>query len=191
MQRWFSRAELFIIVGIALLPLVGDFPYRLNIFLSYEGAYRLYLGQIPYRDFGIPLGFMFWVVPALAFKVFGPALFSLVKAQVLLNIVSGLSFRWILKSLQVEPGLRLAGVLLFVFSFSFLNYWPWYNHTVIVYEIVALAFLMHYLLAPVTPRHWLYLLGAAIFVNFSFFTKQDGGGMALLIMLALLAYHAW
>lgn len=185
----FGLLETAIIAGLALVPLFLTFPYRVNIFLSWEGAYRISQGQVPYRDFGMPLGYMYWVIPSLFFKLFGPKLISLVKAQVLINILSGLAFRSILRSLDVQPGVRLLSVILYCISFSFFNFWPWYNHTVIVYQFIGLAFLLRYLTA--SRPHWLLLAAAALFTFFSFFTKQDGGGLALLLCLALLAYHGW
>src|SRR5580698_3600148 len=111
------HADTFFILVFSLIPLALHFPYRVNIFLSWEGAYRLYLGQVPYRDFGLPLGFGYWIVPAVFFKLFGPYLISLIKAQVFLNIVAGLSFRSILKKLQVSEGIRIAAVLTFCLSY--------------------------------------------------------------------------
>ena len=87
-DRLFSALELFIIVVLAVVPLFMKFPYRVNIFLSWEGAYRLSQGQIPFKDFGMPLGYMYWVVPAIFFKIFGTQMITLVKAQVLINILS-------------------------------------------------------------------------------------------------------
>ena len=179
--------ELVLIVGLASIPLWISFPYRVNIFLSWEGAYRLSLGQIPYKDFGMPTGFVFWVIPALFFKIFGPYLITLVKAQVFINIISGLSFRSILTTLGIHPGIRLASVLLFCISYSFFNFWPWYNHTVFVWELVALSFLLKYLLQE-QKRLWL-LCASSVFVALSFLTKQDGGGLAFMLCLALLSYH--
>src|SRR5882762_2961205 len=127
-----------IIVLLACVPMLIHLPYRVNIFLSWEGAYRMSEGQLPFRDFGIPLGGMFWVIPAFFFKVFGAKLITLIKAQVLINIIAGLAFRSILVSLSVNKGIRLASVLLFCVSYSFFNFWPWYNHSVIVYELAAL-----------------------------------------------------
>ena len=184
--RLFSGIEMAIIVLLAIVPLFTTFPYRVNIFLSWEGAYRMSLGQIPYKDFGMPLGYMYWVVPAIFFKLFGAQMITLVKAQVFINIISGLAFRSILKSLQVQPGVRLLSVLLYCISFSFFNFWPWYNHTVIVYEIIALAFLTRYFFGA--NRNWILLSLSALFTFFSFFTKQDGGGLAFLLCLALLLY---
>ena len=180
-------AELVLIIGLAGVPLLVNLPYRVNIFLSWEGAYRLSLGQIPYRDFGMPTGFVFWVIPALFFKIFGPYLITLVKAQVLINIISGLSFRSILTTLGLDPGIRLASVLLFCVSYSFFNFWPWYNHSVIVWELVALSFLLKYLLKERVSIGW--LIASSGFLALSFFTKQDGGGLAIMLSLALVVYH--
>jgi len=186
-SKLFTILELGIIVLLAVVPLFLTFPYRVNIFLSWEGAYRLSEGQVPYRDFGMPLGYMYWVVPALFFKIFGAQLITLVKAQVLINIVSGLAFRSILKSLGVQPGIRLLSVLLYCVSFSFFNFWPWYNHTVIVYQFAGLAFLFAYFFRE--KKNWIFLSLGALFTFFSFFTKQDGGGLALLLALALTGYY--
>src|ERR1700712_4362384 len=95
-----SYAEITIIIALAVIPLFTSFPYRVNIFLSWEGAYRLSQGQIPFRDFGMPMGYMYWVLPALFFKMFGAQLITLVKAQVFINILSGLAFRSILKNIK-------------------------------------------------------------------------------------------
>lgn len=189
MKRLISIAEITIILVAALIPVFTTLPYRINIFLSWEGAYRLMQGEMPYKDFGIPVGYMYWVIPAVFFKFFGAQLFTLIKAQAFINIIAGLSFRAIGRNLELPYGIRFTGVLVFVLSYSFSNYWPWYNHTVIMYELVALAMLTAYLKTNELKRfEWIWLAGAGIFTFFSFFTKQDGGGLALLICIALLAY---
>ena len=188
-RRIFYFSEILIICLLAFVPLFASFPYRVNIFLSWEGAYRLSQGQIPYKDFGMPLGYMYWVIPALFFKIFGPQMITLVKAQVFINILSGLAFRSILRSLQVQPGIRLLSVLLYCISFSFFNFWPWYNHTVIVYEMIAVAFLMNYFFSE--KKKWIVLSLSALFVFLSFFTKQDAGGLAFVLCLTLLVYYCF
>ncbi|HWV69132.1 hypothetical protein [Chitinophaga sp.] len=183
-------AESIIIIALALVPLFVTFPYRVNIFLSWEGAYRISSGQIPFRDFGTPLGYGFWIFPALFFKLFGPELISLVKAQVLLNIMAGFAFRSIMKSMGVQPGVRLLSVLVFVLSYSFFNFWPWYNHTVIVFELVGLSFLFRALFSDSRIRKYGNMLVAAFFIFLSVFTKQDGGGMAFMLCLVFVAYNS-
>ena len=191
MKRILTLGEILLIILLALAPLAGHFPYRFNIFLSWEGAYRMYLGQVPYKDFGMPLGYMYWVIPTVFFKIFGPYMMSLVKAQVFINIVGGFAFRSILKSLSVRPGIRFLSVLLFLISYSFMNFWPWYNHTVIMYELVGLSFLFKFIFGEGSRGRWGMLIASGAFIFFSFFTKQDGGGLALLVCLALLAYNSY
>ncbi len=191
-----SYLEIGLIVVLAAVPLFVTFPYRVNIFLSWEGAYRVSQGQLPFRDFGTPLGGMYWAIPGLFFKVFGTQMITLVKAQVFINILSGLAFRSICKSLSVQPGIRLASVLLYCLSFSFFNFWPWYNHTVIVYEFIGLAFLLRYIFGNKGRYSFVLLVAAAFFTCCSFLTKQDAGGMAflfsaLLIVLASFYSKKW
>lgn len=183
-------ADVALILFFAVIPLALSFPYRVNIFLSWEGAYRISEGQLPFRDFGTPLGGMFWVIPGLFFKLFGPQMITLIKAQVFINIISGLAFRSLLKSFGVDKGLRFLCVMVYCISFSFFNFWPWYNHTVIVYEFAGLAFIMAYILGSGQKFRFGYIIAGAICMLFSFLTKQDGGGMAILIGAALLGYHA-
>ncbi len=182
--------EFVLIIAFSLFPLVNSFPYRINIFLSWEGAYRLYLGHIPYKDFGLPMGFGYWVIPAIFFKIFGPYLYTLIKAQIFINFLSGLAFRSILKSFEINQGIRLISLLLYIISYSFFNFWPWYNHSVIVFEFIGLSFLLKFLFR--TRNNWKAFLNislASFFIFFSFFTKQDGGGLAFLIALFLTLYH--
>ncbi|HUR10886.1 MAG TPA: hypothetical protein VM012_05930 [Flavitalea sp.] len=190
MKRFLSAAEIFIIIVIAILPVFASFPYRINIFLSWEGAYRLSAGQLPYRDFGIPVGFMYWVIPAVFFNVFGAYLVTLIKAQAFINLLAGFAFRSLFKSARIPVSIRFLGVVVFSLSYTFPNYWPWYNHTVIVYELIALAFLFRSLFGPNRHSEW-WVIPSGIFIFFSFFTKQDGGGLAFLLAIALLIYHCY
>ncbi|MFT3746791.1 MAG: hypothetical protein QM768_00670 [Agriterribacter sp.] len=183
--------EIAFIIVFASIPMLFTLPYRVNIFLSWEGAYRMSIGQVPFRDFGLPLGGMYWVIPAIFFKIFGPQMITLIKAQVFINIISGLAFRSILKSLGVSNVVRRSGILLYCLSFSFLNFWPWYNHTVIVYAFVGLAFILNVVLSDNIKHAVLKCVLGAVFTIFTFFTKQDGGGLIFLICAILLLYNAW
>ncbi len=185
----FKNADIYIIIFFCCVPLFLSFPYRVNIFLSWEGAYRLYLGQIPYRDFGLPMGFMYWVVPAIFFKIFEPYLITLVKAQVFLNLICCLSFRGILKKLNLADGIRISVIIVFCLSYILINFWPWYNNSVIIYEIVALNFLFAFFIRE-NNRKYIYLILSCFFFFISFFTKQDGGFLGFAIAFALVFYNA-
>lgn len=165
-------------------------PYRLNSYLSWEGAYRMMIGQVPFRDFGMPVGYMYWVIPTVFFKIFGAQMITLIKAQVFINIVGGLAFRSIVRSFHIPAAISFIGVLVFCLTYSLPNYWPWYNHTVIFYELIALAILTYFLNSQFAKWKLVLPFVSGAFVFFSFFTKQDGGGLAFLVCLALLIYDA-
>ena len=186
---WLKNADIYIIILFCFVPLFLSFPYRVNIFLSWEGAYRLYLGEVPYKDFGLPMGFTYWVVPAIFFKIFGPYLITLVKAQVFLNLICCLSFRGILKKLKLTDGIRISVIIVFCLSYILINFWPWYNNSVIIYEIVGLNFLFGYFTRE-NKRKYFYLVAACFFLFVSFFTKQDGGFLAFAIASALVLYNS-
>lgn len=188
--NWINYLELAIIVFSAIFPLLFSLPYRVNIFLSWEGAYRLYLGQIPFKDFGLPLGFGFWLIPALFFKVFGPYLITLVKAQAFINLVSLVAFRNILKLLKVEDTTRCLAVLILILSYSFPSFWPWYNHTVFVFQLLSLNFILLVLFSEKHKFKYLYVALAGFFSFLSFFTKQDSGAIAIVFGSILLLYNS-
>ncbi len=182
--RW---AELLVIVGFCVIPLFVKFPFRINLFLAWEGAYRLSEGQVPFRDFGLPLGFGFWIIPALFFKLFGAQMITLVKAQVFVNVITMLSFRSILKTLGTPPAVRLVALLVLALSYVLVNFWPWYNNMVFVYELLAIQMLLLgcYRFSGLKAHALVGL--SALFVVLAVFTKQDGGGLALLVVSALLS----
>lgn len=177
------------ILVFCLLPLTIDYPYRINIFLSWEGAYRLSQGQIPFKDFGMPLGFVYWIIPALFFKIFGPLLITLVKAQVFLNIIAAVALRQILKYLGVKPVERYLTLLIFCLTFILLNFWPWYNSSVFVFQLLSIGFILAATKSPKRNAIILLLTAGALFSTLAFFTKQDAGGLTIVLNVALLAYY--
>lgn len=183
-----ERLQLGLLFLFSIIPLFVQLPFKINLFLAWEGAYRLSIGQIPFKDFSLPMGFGFWLIPALFFKLFGPYLFTLVKAQVFINLVSGLVFRSILKKLGVEPAKRLLALLFFCISYIFIHFWPWYNHTVFVFEFIAIDFLLSYTLTASFKKKILFLSLCTFFSVLSFFTKQDGGALSILTVSTLMLY---
>ncbi|MBL6448906.1 hypothetical protein JMN32_21520 [Fulvivirga sp. 29W222] len=113
---------------------------------------------------------------------------SLIKAQVLLNAISIAAVVSIMKTFKVSTPIRILGIIFFCLSYVFVNFWPWYNHTVFVYELVGLAFLVRGIFLK-GKYSWLNLVIAGIFIFFSLFTKQDIGGLGLIISLTLLVIN--
>jgi hypothetical protein len=190
-ERQLFVLELLVILAFCFAPLTFNNPYRINIFLSWEGAYRMSLGQMPFRDFSLPMGYAYWVLPAIFFKIFGPFFYTLIKVQVFTNLVCALTFRAILKTLQVQPVVIFLSVLVLCFSYISFNFWPWYNNVVFIYEIVAIYFVLRAILISRDWKVWLNLGLGAFFIFFSIFTKQDIGGMGLMIVYGILTYNAW
>jgi hypothetical protein len=195
-QKSISEKQLFVLeVALALIfcfvPLLFNNPYRINIFLSWEGAYRMSIGQMPFRDYSLPMGYGYWVIPALFFKIFGPYFYTLIKAQVFINLLSVFTFRSILKMLNVKPEVIFFSVVIFCFSYVSFNFWPWYNHVVFVFELIGIYFVLLAILKNTGWKIWLNLALGAFFTFFSFFTKQDIGGLGLLIIMGILTYNAW
>lgn len=180
--------DFLIIFPFLILPLLINLPYRVNIFLTWEGAYRLYLGQTPFADFGLPMGFGFWLIPALFFKLFGPTFLSLVKAQVLINFISLISLRGILYNLKVKPIAVTLALLIFCLTYVIYNFWPWYNHSVIVFELVSLFFLSSYRSENSRKANAINLILSGVFTFITFYTKQDVGGLCFLICFFLVGY---
>ncbi|MCC6833646.1 MAG: hypothetical protein IT213_01560 [Cytophagales bacterium] len=184
-------AELLPIVVTSLLPLFFDLSYQINLYMIWEGAYRLSLHQLPYKDFGIPMGIYGWVMPALFFKMFGASLFTLAKTQAFMNIVSGLSFRWILINVGASAPVRFLCIVIFSLTYILGLYWPQYNHTVIIFQLVGFGFLFQYFASPAGKWSLVNILMCSVFLTFSFFTKQDAGALAILIALVLVAYYSF
>lgn len=136
------------------------------------------------------MGFMYWVMPAIFFKIFGPHFLSLIKAQVLLNLICCFSLRGIMQKLKLPDAIRVVVILVLCLSYILINFWPWYNNSDIIYEIAALNFLFGYF-QRTTNKRFTYLFLACLFLFFSFFTKQDGGFLAFAIAIVLVAFNVY
>lgn len=188
--RQMNILQMFIILFFVSIPLFVQLPFKINLFLAWDGAHRISIGQIPYKDFYLPMGFGFWLLPALVFKVFGASLYSLVIAQVFINLIGAFAFRSILKKLGVGEGMMLLSLLVYCISYILINFWPWYNHTVFVFELVAIHFILAHSFAENWKSKTSNLIGACFFLILALFTKQDGGGLAIITGSTLMLYSA-
>jgi hypothetical protein len=189
-EKKVSILEYGLIVITAIIPLFLEFPYRINLFLAWEGAFRMSNGEIPYRDFGSPVGYVFWILPAIFFKVFGPYVYTLLVVQAFINVVSGLIFRNVLRLFGLPAGVTFLSLVVYCLSYSMFNFWPWYNHLVFVVELAGLYLLCVELLKESSSRSVVRIVLSSFLIAASFMTKQDTGALGFFIALAFLAYDA-
>lgn len=185
--RWI---DLLVCLPFLIVPLLIELPYRVNIFLSWEGAYRLYIGQMPFRDFGLPMGFGYWLLPSAFFHLFGPKMSTLVITQVFINFLSLISLRGILYNTGVKAYHVTLLLIVFCLTYVVYNFWPWYNHSVIVFEMAAIWLLTAYLARPDGGQRLLLVAGSAVLAFLSFFTKQDAGAICIMICMAMVVHEA-
>lgn len=191
MNKYTRYLSFILIIGFSLIPLFFNLPFRIHLDMSWEGAYRLYLGQVPYQDFGMPIGYGFFIFPLLTFFVFGPTIKALVISQVFVNIITTFTFRAIVRRLGLNEERALLAVLIFLLSYSFLYFWPWYNFTAVMYEMIGLYFILRLVDSETGKKNFLYLAASAFFIFLTFFTKQDYGGLALIFAMIMITYIAW
>src|SRR5687768_11727099 len=117
-------------------------------------------------------------------------MYSLIICQSFINLVSIITFRSILKLLNLKPVVIFLSVVVFCFSYVSFNFWPWYNHVVFVFEMLGIYFILRAILVNTDWKVWLNLVLGAFFTFWALFTKQDIGGLGLLIALGILTYNA-
>ncbi len=179
------------ILLISSIPLLFNLPFRDNLFLTWEGTYRLSIGQIPYKDFTMPIGYGFFIIPLFFFKLFGPVLLSLLYAQVFINIILLFVLGQILRLLKVSEMAIFFGTLVFGLSYTFIFFWPWYNHTAFFFEMVGLLFVLKMIFSEdFKINGLLWSIPAGLFIFLSLFTKQDYGGLAFVFASFLLVLDA-
>ena len=86
---------------------------------------------------------------------------------------------------------RIIVLLVMGLTYVLVNFWPWYNNMVFVYELLAVQML---LLGCYRFQHWkthLFIALSTLFVVLSIFTKQDGGGLTLMLVSALALLYTY
>ena len=81
-------------------------------------------------------------------------------------------------------------LLIFCISYILINFWPWYNNSVIIYEIVALNFLFAFF-ERIKKSRYSISFSFLLFSFLLFFTKQDGGFLAFAIAIVLVVANSF
>ncbi|HXH18932.1 MAG TPA: hypothetical protein VNJ07_07580 [Chitinophagales bacterium] len=193
---FFKRGYLFLFSGgigffLGILHLLHRHYYFRDYGIIWEGAYRLWLGQTPYVDFGLPTGIGSFLIPLLTFCIFGPDYDSLLIASVLLDWISIYAIYRIYSSLGIQKWIQMIGISVFAFYYLSQIKYPWYNSTALAFELLGIAFICWDNAGHSKERRFQGFFSAigGFFVFLTILTKQDFGGLALIIsVLIILSY---
>ena len=147
--------------------------------ILWEGAYRVSLGQIPFTDFGTPVGPVSFLIPALFFKLFSTSWFILQLSQLFENaLLLGLAFA-LLKRLQFTQLNINKAIACFSFLYLIFLSHPWYNSGAFLCFITSMVLLLG-------ARYW-SVFAAGFMAGLCFLAKQDYGvmnlGLGVLVLL--------
>lgn len=137
--------------------------------ILWEGAYRISLGQIPFTDFGTPVGPVSFLIPALFFKLFSPSWFVMQLSQMFENALLLLLAYQLLKRLQFTQVNINKAIACFAFLYLVFLSHPWYNSGAFLCFLASMVLLLG-------TRYW-SLFAAGLMGGLCFLAKQDYGVM--------------
>jgi hypothetical protein len=176
--------EIFIFISCLLGPYIlfqfRDFVYFRDYAIIFEGAYRLYLGETPYVDFGAPVGPISFLLPYILFKIAGPSWDLLLLTQQMLNTFTLLLFYILIIRIEVKPMARQISLILFSIFYLTLLTHPWYNSIGLTFVLAATVFAIGK--SPVSIIIAGFCAGAAAL------TKQDFGLVSIAISIICILY---
>ena len=173
----------FLVICYALVNLFY-FQRHFLLFRDYailwEGAYRVSLGQIPFTDFGTPVGPVSFLIPAIFFKLLNPSWLVLQMAQLFENgLLIGLAFL-LLKRLQFTRANINKAIACFSFFYLIFLSHPWYNSGAFLCFLASMVLLL--------GSGYTAFIASGLMAGLCFLSKQDYGVMnfclgALVILL--------
>ncbi len=161
------------LLGVFIAFEIRDFVYFRDYSITFEGAYRLFLGQVPYRDFGAPVGPASFVIPALFFKLFEPNWTFFLLSQQFQNACLLVLVYALLGRIGTRALIKRIALLAFSVFYLLLLTHPWYNST------GALLLLAGVLCALGSSS--VSVVAAGLLAGVAVLTKQDFGLLTLLI----------
>ncbi len=177
--------EVITVLTCILLPFVlfqfREFVYFRDYAIIFDGAYRLYLGETPYVDFGVPLGIVSFVLPAILFKIFGPSWDVLFLTQQILNTCTLLLFYILTIQIDVPAITRRISLVLFSIFYLTLLTHPWYNSLGLTFVLAATLFGI--------KGDYVSIVLSGLCSGAAIFTKQDFGVLAVGISIMCILFY--
>ena len=161
------------LLGIFIAFEIRDFVYFRDYSITFEGSYRLFLGQIPYRDFGAPVGPVSFVIPAIFFRLFEPNWTVFLLSQQFQNACLLVLVYALLLRIGTRALIRRIALVTFSVFYLLLLTHPWYNST------GFLLLLTGAVCALGSSR--ISIMTAGLVAGLAVLAKQDFGLLTLLI----------
>lgn len=155
----------------------------------FDGSYRILSGQIPYKDFIMPVGPVTFWLQAIFFKIWGINYFSYIFGAAFINVLatifSVIIIRLLLPSYRFLPYI---GGLLTAIWFYPPSGTPWFDQTAFFFALTAIMFLLFAGLRTKSRSflNGLLLLFSGCFAALAFFSKQNAGLYILPLYFILL-----
>lgn len=163
-----------------ILPLI-DYSYQV------ENAYRIYLGQIPYRDFVLVLPPGTYYIIALIMKIFGLANIYQVLYIALLSFLTVILTYALLCVFNKNKRLNVFFLIPLIFAGHSMYPFPSYDVNATFFMLLGLYCLSNIILKKNTYFHYCYFTG--ILLALPLFFKQNTGLIFLLSSLSILLIY--
>jgi len=180
---------LFFILLLNALTL-NHFAFHGFIFFDYSGfldaSWRVYRGQVPYRDFIYTVGPIHLYMNAFFFFLFGFGKTAILAHLITVStLVIGATFAITYRRLPFI--FCLLSTLLSCVGFYWWFPHPWYDQSAFFWMILSVSLLLSFQFSEVTKKSCAASLVCGIFCSLSLMTKTNIGGSFLLICLLYLA----
>lgn len=176
MKRTLHRADWAYLFGIGALVVWLSFVlfrakyFFLDFAITFEGGHRIQMGQVPYKDFFLPVGPVTFYVQALFNLIFGTNLVAMAVHGAVLPLILAITFYLVTRGRAPRP---LRALLAVAMPFSLNIYHPWYNQEAFFFLTLNVLLLLPRLDASRMPLA--SFLSSALLTGLAYFSKQDIG----------------
>ncbi len=179
-----QNAVLFISVFMVLIlfAFLGKYLFFRDYSIIWEGAYRLNHGQLPYRDFGIPMGPAVFILPSIYQFLFGYSFNGILYCGILVQFLSFVALFQILKSFKFNFFETSCFTIIFLISYLLNFKYLWYNS----FALMLLLFTVHFCIKSF--HHSVYGILSGFFVFLCLITKQDYGFLSAIFLFCFSIY---
>jgi len=167
----------------------GFFAFDQSI--VFDGGFRIFSGQIPYKDFLIPFGPIVFCIQAVFFKIFGVNYFAYIFAAAFINLLATFLSYWLITILYPDRryfGL-ISGLLTAVWFYPPFGT-PWPDQTSFFFFLSGLFFIIYAILKELNPKlRLLIIFCSGVLIFLAFCSKQNVGLLILPLFVTLIIYN--